>query len=89
MEGGAVEDLAIPGAVGTPSQIVSARELMEQCQVRLSQAERTLLEQRRAGKSWDEIADESGKSPEALRKQYERAIKRVSGELGMEEFADG
>jgi RNA polymerase sigma factor (sigma-70 family) len=89
VEAGAVEDFALPGGGGTPSQIVSARELLQQCQERLTDEERSLLEQRRAGHGWEEIAKATGRSAEAVRKQYERAIKRVSGELGMEEFADG
>jgi RNA polymerase sigma factor (sigma-70 family) len=89
VEGAAVEDFALPGGGGTPSQIVAARELLHECQARLTPDERALFEQRRAGHGWDEIAAAAGKSAEAVRKQYERAIKRVSGELGMEEFADG
>ncbi len=89
VEGGAVEDFALSGGEGTPSQIVEARELLHECQARLTPDERALFEQRPAGHRWDEIAAATGKSAEAVRKQYERAIKRVSGELGMEEFADG
>lgn len=88
VEAGAVEDFALPGGGGTPSQIVSARELLQECQERLTAEERALLEERRSGRGWDEIAAAIGKSAEAVRKQYERAIKRVSGELGIEEFAD-
>jgi RNA polymerase sigma factor (sigma-70 family) len=89
IEGGAVEDFAIPGGDGTPSQIVSARELLQRCQDRLTDDERALLEQRRDGYGWQEIAAATGKSAEAVRKQYERAIKRISGELGRGEFSDG
>jgi RNA polymerase sigma factor (sigma-70 family) len=89
VEGGPVEDFALSGGEGTPSQIVAARELLHECQARLTPDERALFEQRRAGHGWDEIAAATGKSAEAVRKQYERAIKRISGELGMEEFADG
>jgi RNA polymerase sigma-70 factor (ECF subfamily) len=88
VEAGAIEDFSLAGGGGTPSQIVSARELLQQCQERLNNDERLLLDRRRSGQSWDEIAAAVGKSPEAVRKQYERAIKRVSGELGMEEFAN-
>ncbi len=41
---------------------------------------------RRAGRGWDEIGLAVGKSAEAVRKQFGRTMKRVSGELGMEEF---
>jgi internalin A len=69
VEGGAVEDFALPGGEGTPSQIVSARELLQQCQARLTADERALLEQRRAGQGWDEIAATSGKSKHRRRKR--------------------
>ncbi len=86
-EGGAIEDLALAGAGGTPSQIISARELLQQCHQRLNAEERSLLEMRRAGRGWDEIGLAVGKSAEAVRKQFGRTMKRVSDELGMEEFA--
>jgi RNA polymerase sigma-70 factor (ECF subfamily) len=89
IEAGPIEDFALAGDGGTPSQIVSARELLRECHERLSDDERALLERRRSGQSWDEIAAAIGKSSEAVRKQYERAIKRVSGELGLEDFSDG
>jgi DNA-directed RNA polymerase specialized sigma24 family protein len=87
VEGGAIEDFALAGAGGTPSQIISARELLQQCQQRLNEEERSLLEMRRAGRGWDEIGLAVGKSGEAVRKQFGRTMKRVSDELGMEEFA--
>jgi RNA polymerase sigma factor (sigma-70 family) len=87
VEGGAIEDLSLAGDGQTPSQIISAKELLQQCQQRLTDEERSLLEMRRAGHSWDEVGQAVGKSAEAVRKQFERTIKRVSGELGIEEFA--
>jgi len=87
VEGGAIEDFALAGAGGTASQIISARELLQQCQQRLNEEERSLLEMRRAGRGWDEIGLAVGKSGEAVRKQFGRTMKRVSDELGMEEFA--
>jgi RNA polymerase sigma factor (sigma-70 family) len=88
VEAGAVEDLSLAGGGSTPSQIVSARELLQQCQNKLSEEERSLLDMRRSGRGWSEIAQEIGKSAEAVRKQFERTIKRVSGELGIEEFGE-
>jgi RNA polymerase sigma factor (sigma-70 family) len=87
VEGGAIEDFSLAGAGETPSQIISARELLQQCQQRLNAEERSLLDMRRAGRGWDEIGLAVGKSGEAVRKQFGRTIKRVSDELGMEEFA--
>jgi RNA polymerase sigma factor (sigma-70 family) len=88
VEAAAVEDFSL-AAGETPSQIVAARELLQKCQDRLSDEERSLLERRRSGEGWEEIASAAGKSAEAVRKQCERAIKRVSIELGMEGLADG
>ena len=85
---GGVEEMALPGTCETPSQILAARETLEHFQNRLSADERWLAEQRSAGKAWEEIAAERGKTAESLRKQYERAMSRVSRELGLE-LVDG
>ena len=81
--------ILLTGSGGTPSQIVSARELLRQCQERLSAEERSLADRRRSGQGWEEIAAAVGRSADAVRKQYERAIKCVSGDLGIEELSHG
>lgn len=69
----------------SPSQIVAGRELLDEARRRLSPEERYLAEQRGLGRPWDELGAELGKSPEALRKQLQRAIDRVAAELGFED----
>ncbi|HEV8070568.1 MAG TPA: ECF-type sigma factor [Planctomycetaceae bacterium] len=87
VEAGAIEDLSLAGGGASPSQIISARELLQRCQQRLNDEERSRLEMRRAGQGWDEIGLAVGKTGEAVRKQFGRSMKRVSDELGIEEFA--
>jgi RNA polymerase sigma factor (sigma-70 family) len=83
-----------PGALSSltdrgesPSQIVANRELLEEARRRLSDEERYLADQRTLGREWTDLAEELGKSAEALRKQYARAIDRVTRELGLIETA--
>lgn len=84
----AVEGLGLHGVDETPSQIVASREMIQEFFGRLGADERSIAEQRRAGRTWDEIGTELGKSGEAIRKQYERTLQRVSDELGLEELLD-
>jgi RNA polymerase sigma-70 factor (ECF subfamily) len=74
-------DAAAPGP--TPSWVATCRELLEDARRRLSPEERRLLDLREAGRGWQEIADELGGSPQALRKRLERAVERVAEELGL------
>jgi RNA polymerase sigma-70 factor (ECF subfamily) len=80
---GTVEDrhCAAPGP--SPSEEVAARELLEEFQRRLTPEERDLADQRAAGRAWAQIAADRGVSPEALRKQFRRALDRVAAELGL------
>lgn len=73
----------------SPSQLVAGRELLDAFRQQLSDQERYLADQRARGREWADIAAEVGGSPEALRKQLERAIERVARRLGLEEAADG
>jgi RNA polymerase sigma-70 factor (ECF subfamily) len=79
-ENAAVEDV-------TPSRIASGKELVAELRRRLGQQELYLYEQRNQEppRPWEELADELGETAEALRKRYTRAIKRVAGELGLED----
>jgi RNA polymerase sigma-70 factor (ECF subfamily) len=84
---GSTEEPRWVSADPSPSQQVSARELLHEFRKRLSEEERQLAEQRAAGHGWAQIAAERGDSPEALRKQLARAVERVAHELGMEDVA--
>ena len=71
----------------TPSRIVAHGELLEQIRARLSNREQEILGLRQQRLGWQEIAGRigGGSGPEAIRKQYERALARVSKELNIEE----
>jgi RNA polymerase sigma factor (sigma-70 family) len=71
-----------------PSRQVAARELLEKVRERLSDDERLLAEARARGDSWAEIAEAHGASAESLRKRLSRALDRVLGELGLDEYSD-
>ena len=79
------EDLGLAASDQSPSQVASGKELLEAFRARLSQEERELAELRAADCQWQEIADRLGGTPQARRKQLERAIDRVSQELGLED----
>ena len=67
----------------TPSQQVSAAELLEECRKRMSADELQVVQRRKDGDSWEAIAQDLGATPEALRKRHARAMERVMQELGM------
>jgi RNA polymerase sigma-70 factor (ECF subfamily) len=81
---GDAAEIDVAGADPTASRVVSARESLEAAWARLSADERRLAEQRALGRPWAELAAEAGTTPEALRKKHERAVSRVSKELGLE-----
>ena len=72
----------------TPSEHVVGHDLLGAVRQRLSPDERFLAEQRALGRSWQELAAECGKNPDALRKQLSRALDRVSQDLGLAEVTD-
>lgn len=69
----------------SPSACVSARELLQQMQNRLSDDEREVSELRRAGRSWQEVADSMGGTAQARRMQLDRAADRIVRQLGLDE----
>lgn len=68
----------------TPSGLVANRDLVETVRRLLSPEERYLAEQRAAGREWSELAAELNRSPDALRKQHDRAMDRVAEHLGLD-----
>ncbi len=72
----------------SPSAEVAGRELLDAFRQRLSDEERQLAERRAQGEAWADIAAEMGGTAQARRKQLERAVERVSRELGLDEDAD-
>jgi RNA polymerase sigma factor (sigma-70 family) len=79
------EEFEAAAAGPSPSQVVAGKELLEQFQKRLSEEERQLADRRALGQGWAEIAAELGGTAQGRRKQLERAIARVSQQLGLEE----
>ena len=77
----------LAGRQVTPSRIVAHAELLEQVRAHLSEREQEILHLRQQRLGWQEIAQKLGgnSGPEAIRKQYERALTRVSKELQIEQ----
>jgi RNA polymerase sigma-70 factor (ECF subfamily) len=70
----------------TPVPEALAREEMLQAVIdRLTEDERWLVEQRMAGRKWDDLAREKGTTAAALRVKQARALARVRRELQLEE----
>ncbi len=65
--------------VDRPSRIVSGRELLDKFRGLLSVDERALVDLRSRGDDWATIAAALGGTAEGRRKQFARALARVSG----------
>jgi RNA polymerase sigma factor (sigma-70 family) len=68
----------------SPSAVVGMMELVAEAKKRLSTEERQLADLRQMGKSWDDIAQELGGTPQGRRMQLARAFERVTESLGIE-----
>ncbi len=79
---------AVADDASDPSEQASAREILEKVRARLDPAELYLAEQRGAGRSWQDLADELGGTDVALRKKLTRALSRVMAALGLEDDDD-
>ncbi len=69
----------------SPATLVASKELFEKCCALLSPEEHQLVELRAAGHTWPQIADAVGGQAQARRRQLERALDRVSQQLGLED----
>lgn len=69
----------------TPSEEVSAKELLQRALELLSDAERRLATRWASGEPWEDIAEEMEKSPDALRMQLRRSLDRIARQLGVED----
>jgi RNA polymerase sigma-70 factor (ECF subfamily) len=78
------DEVEVAGTDPSPSRVVRGREMLQLAMAQLSPDERYLADQRVLGRSWSELADELGKTPEALRKRFERAVERVSKQLNLD-----
>ncbi len=79
------DDLIASETEASPSRIVAGRELLERVRSRLTPEEVRLMELRAEGHEWADVARELGGTPEARRKQFSRALDRVSQELQLDE----
>lgn len=68
----------------TPSQVVVGEDLLREFRGRMTDEERELADRRARGESWEEVAAGAGGTPQGRRKQLERAVARVSRELGLD-----
>ncbi|HEV3204189.1 MAG TPA: sigma-70 family RNA polymerase sigma factor [Gemmataceae bacterium] len=79
------EPIDTPASGPTPSQVVANQDLLREFLKRLSPEERRIQELHAAGKSWQEIADQLGGTPAALRMELQRAFARVKKVMGLED----
>ncbi|MGF1578529.1 MAG: RNA polymerase sigma factor [Gemmataceae bacterium] len=87
--GGNVEDQGVAATGASPSQAVSAKEMIQEAYKRLSDDERQIVELRNQGMEWSDIAKQLQASPEALRKKLGRALDRIAQELGVDDGMEG
>jgi len=86
IDGGGEDALAAVADPGqSPSEMLSAREVLDLVNEQLTSEERFLVEQRMAGRPWEDLAAELGASPEAVRKRMTRAIDEAAERLGFRE----
>jgi RNA polymerase sigma-70 factor (ECF subfamily) len=69
----------------SPSEQLSAQELLEKMQNILTAEERQISDLRRAGLAWDDVATRLGGTAQARRMQLDRAADRVTRQLGLDE----
>jgi RNA polymerase sigma factor (sigma-70 family) len=69
----------------SPSEILSAKELLEEALKRMTEEERQILHLRDQKVEWVGIAARLGGTAEGRRKQWERARARIAEELQLEE----
>lgn len=83
----AVSDTALIAADPTPRRAVSEQEVIAESLARLPVQARQMFQWRQDELGWAEIAARLGGTgtAESVRKQYERALAKVAGELGLED----
>jgi RNA polymerase sigma-70 factor (ECF subfamily) len=83
--GAAVEEGEALAPGSSPSQHAAGEELLEKARRALAPEEWQLLELRKEGREWADIARLLGGTAEGLRKQLARAVARVTQTLGLVE----
>ena len=69
----------------SPSEMLSAKEVLDAVCGQLSEQDRFLVEQRMNGRPWEDMARELQATPEAIRKRMTRAIDDAAERLGFRE----
>lgn len=75
----------MPASEPSPSQQLMSAEMLQEVYRRLSPNELRLVELRNQGHDWAHIAQELDSDPVLLRKQFSRALDRVTREMGLED----
>jgi RNA polymerase sigma-70 factor (ECF subfamily) len=78
------EDAHLVAGGDDPADELAWQELLLRGRQMLSADERRIAEGRAAGRTWDELAQDLGGSPDQLRMQLARAQDRVADALGLE-----
>lgn len=71
-----------------PSEVIAQEELLQEFRKRMNGEESQLAELRAQGREWTEVAATLGGTAEGRRKQFARAIERISRDLGLDEVSD-
>ena len=82
--GDGATQVGLAGPENRPSLAVSLEELITEFRNRLSDEEREIASRRAASQSWSEIAAHLNLTVDATRKRLERAVIRVSVEMGLD-----
>ena len=82
----AARDAAAPGP--SPSRVVAGKELLERFRAILTADERAIADMRAAGCGWAEIAEQLGGTVDGRRIQLTRAVRRATGQLGLDDSDD-
>jgi RNA polymerase sigma-70 factor (ECF subfamily) len=82
---GRAEDRDRPARGSSPSEHAAAAELLDKARHLLAPDEWRLLQLRKEGREWAEIARQLGGTAEGVRKQLARAVARVTRALGLAE----
>jgi RNA polymerase sigma-70 factor (ECF subfamily) len=73
----------------SPSEQVEYQELLSRFRQGLSDEERAIADLRNQGLAWSEVAARLGGEGQARRMQFNRAVKRVARELGLDDDHQG
>jgi DNA-directed RNA polymerase specialized sigma24 family protein len=73
------QDPAAPGP--SPGTIAANRDLIQVIRARLTDKENRIFDRRLEGRSWQDVAEEMGDNPDALRMMYARALARIRADF--------